>query len=307
MRQSSALFVIITALLVTPVFGYAQNASSNSWAVTAQSRYGITANVTYLVQNGYENKLDIYSRKGVSAAQPTLFYIHGGGWTGGTKETAFMAVVPWLEMGWSVVNVEYRLAKISHAPVAVEDCLCALRWVVGHASEYHLDPSRIVASGDSAGGHLALMTGFTPDTAGLDRECAPNDAKAGIPKVAAVVNWYGITDVADLLDGANRKTYAVTWLGSAPDREEIAKRVSPLTYVRSGLPPVLSIQGNADPTVPYSHSLRLQDALKKAGVDTELITIPGGKHGNFKPEERIRIYDGIRAFLERHGLPSHVE
>lgn len=218
-----------------------------------------------------------------------------------------MSVVPWLEMGWTVVNVEYRLAKISHAPAAVEDCLCALRWVVGHASEYHIDPSRIVASGDSAGGHLALMTGFTPDTAGLDRECPSNDPKVGLPKLAAVVNWYGITDVVDLLDGPNRKTYAVAWLGSAPNREEIARRVSPLTYVRPGLPPVLSVQGDADPTVPYSHSLRLQDALKKAGVDTELITIPGGKHGNFKPEERIRIYDGVRAFLGRHGLPPHVQ
>jgi acetyl esterase/lipase len=275
--------------------------------MTAQSRYQVTPNVTYLVQNGYENKLDIYTRREASGPQPTLFYIHGGGWTGGTKEAAFMAAVPWLEMGWSVVNVEYRLARISHAPAAVEDCLCALKWVVGHASEYHLDASKIVTSGDSAGGHLALMSGVTPDSAGLDRECPSNDPKVGLPKVAAIVNWYGITDVVDLLDGPNRKTYAVAWLGSVPNREEIARRVSPLTYIRPGLPPVLSIQGDADPTVPYSHSLRLQDALQKAGVDHELITIPGGKHGMFKPEERIRIYDGIRAFLEHHGLPSHVQ
>jgi acetyl esterase/lipase len=306
-RQSFTPLPLISALLVLPILSQGQDTSSNSWAVTAQSHYQVTANVTYQVQNGYEDKLDIYSRKDLSSPQPTLFYIHGGGWTGGTKEAAFMSVVPWLEMGWTVVNVEYRLAKISHAPAAVEDCLCALRWVVGHASEYHIDPSRIVASGDSAGGHLALMTGLTPDSAGLDRECPSNDPKVGLPKVAAVVNWYGITDVVDLLDGPDRKTYAVAWLGSTPNREEIARRVSPLTYVRPGLPPVLSIQGDADPTVPYSHSLRLQDALKKAGVDTELITIPGGKHGNFKPEERIRIYDGIRAFLGRHGLPPHVQ
>jgi acetyl esterase/lipase len=305
-RQSYAPFVLLASLLASSVSGFCQNASSGSWAVTAQSRYQVAANVTYQVQNGYENKLDIYSRRDATAPQPTLFYIHGGGWTGGTKEAAFMSVVPWLEMGWSVVNVEYRLAKISHAPAAVEDCLCALRWTVAHAAEYHLDPARIVASGDSAGGHLALMMGFTPDAAGLDRECPPNDPKVGLPKVAAVVNWYGITDVVDLLDGPNRKTYAVTWLGSAPNREEIAKRVSPLTYVRPGLPPVLTIQGDADPTVPYSHSLRLQEALKKASVETELITIPGGKHGMFTPTERIRIYDGIRAFLDRHGLPSHL-
>jgi acetyl esterase/lipase len=305
-RQSIASLLLLAGLLVSSIPGRSQTSSSDSWAVTAQSRYQITPNVTYQIQNGYENKLDIYSRRDASGPQPTLFYIHGGGWTGGTKEAAFMAVVPWLEMGWSVVNVEYRLAKISHAPAAVEDCLCALREVLRHASEYHFDPSRIVVSGDSAGGHLALMVGFTPDSAGLDRECPPNDPKVGLPKVAAIVNWYGITDVVDLLDGPNRKAYAVAWLGSAPNREEIARRVSPLTYVRPGLPPVLSIQGDADPTVPYSHSLRLQEALKKANVDTELITIPGGKHGMFTPAERTRIYQGIRAFLDRHGLPSRV-
>ena len=76
--------------------------------------------------------------------------------TGGTKEGAFMSVVPWLEMGWNVVNVEYRLARISPAPAAVEDCLCALKWVVSHAGEYHIDASKIVVSGDSAGWHLSV-------------------------------------------------------------------------------------------------------------------------------------------------------
>jgi dipeptidyl aminopeptidase/acylaminoacyl peptidase len=73
------------------------------------------------------------------------------------------------------------------------------------------------------------------------------------------------------------------------------------------LPPILSIQGDADPTVPYSHSLRLRDALNKAGVPNELVTIPGGKHGQFTPEERVRIYSAVRAFLEKHGLPAEVK
>ena len=283
------LLTFVTLFVSATAFAQSQNPSSDSWAVTAQSRYQVAPNLTYLVQNGYEDKLDIYQRRNDGRAQPTLFYIHGGGWTGGTKEASFMSVLPWLEMGWTVVNVEYRLARISHAPAAVEDCLCALKWVVSHASEYHIDPTKIVASGDSAGGHLALMSGMTPNEAGLDRNCPTSQADTLLPKVAAIVNWYGITDVVDLLDGPNRKTYAVAWLGSAPNREEIARRVSPLTYVRAGLPPILTIQGDADPTVPYSHSLRLQEALKKAGVDNELITIPGGKHGMFTPEERIRI------------------
>ena len=123
-----------------------------------------------------------------------------------------------------------------------------------------------------------------------------------LPKVAAIINWYGIADVADLLEGPHRQTYAIQWLGSLGNREEIARRVSPLKYVRSGLPPVLSIQGDADPVVPYEHSLRLRDALTKAGVQNELITVPGGGHGNFKPEERTGIYLRIREFLAKNGL-----
>src|SRR5579884_355381 len=303
------LKTLVFASTLTFAVAFAQNAStsSESWAVTAQSHYQVTPNVTYQIQNGYEDKLDIYQRRNATGPQPTLLYIHGGGWTGGTKEAALMSILPWFEMGWTVVNVEYRLARISHAPAAVEDCLCALKWVVAHAPEYHIDASKIVTSGDSAGGHLALMTGMTPPEAGLDRECASNQPETALPKVAAIVNWYGITDVVDLLDGPDRKAYAVTWLGSAPNREEIARRVSPLTYVRPGLPPILSIQGDADPTVPYSHSLRLREALNKAGVPNELITIPGGKHGMFSPEERIHIYAGIRQFLEKHSLPVQVQ
>ena len=71
------------------------------------------------------------------------------------------------------------------------------------------------------------------------------------------------------------KTYAVTWLGSLPNRVEVAARVSPLTYVRAGLPPIISVHGDADPTVPYTHSVRLHEALKKVSVDGELVTVPG--------------------------------
>lgn len=304
-RSFLAASLLALALSAAPVYG--QLSPADTWAATAQSRYQISPNITYLVENNYEDKLDIYRRKDISGPQPTLIYIHGGGWTGGTKEAAFMSALPWLEMGWNLVNVEYRLARVSHAPAAVEDCLCALKWVVAHADEYHIDPSKLVVSGDSAGGHLALMTGMTPDSAGLDRQCPSRDANATLPKVAAIINWYGITDVADLLEGQNRKTYAVAWLASAMNREEIARRVSPLTYVRPGLPPILSIQGDADPTVPYSHSLRLRDALNKANVPNELLTIPGGKHGNFTPDQRVHIYTVIRAFLQKHGLPAEVK
>ena len=301
--RSLLILSLAFGLCLTPAF--AQLSPSETWAATVQNKYAIHPNITYLTANNYEDKLDIYERRDVQAPQPTLIYIHGGGWVGGSKEGVVMEIVPWLEMGWNVVNVEYRLGKVSLGPAAVEDCLCALRWVATHAKDYRIDPARLVVSGGSAGGHLALTTGMIPDSAGLDRECPTSQpASMTLPKVAAIVNWYGITDVADLLDGPNTKSYAVAWLGSLPNRVEIARRVSPLTYVRAGLPPILTIHGDADPTVPYTHAVRLKEALDKAGVPNQLLTIPGGKHGGFTAEERIRIFATIHEFLKQNHLSA---
>ena len=298
MRQSSrrlSLALGICVVSACPAFG-------QGYSTSITTAYRVTPNITYLTANNFEAKLDVYARSDVTTPQPTMIWIHGGGWTGGNKEGATFSLLPYMEMGWNVVNVEYRLAKISLAPAAVEDCLCALRWIIRNAKQYNFDTSRLVVSGGSAGGHLALTTAMIPSSAGLDRECPGTEEL----KVAAVVDWYGITDVADLLDGANMKTYAVQWLGSVPNRVEIAKRVSPLTYVRAGLPSIISIQGDQDPVVPYSHSVRLQDALKKVAVDGQLVTIAGGKHGGFTRAENQRAYEAIKAFLAKHGLPTAV-
>jgi acetyl esterase/lipase len=298
MQTATSFFKAFGAfLIVVPAF-QAQGAESSVFGSQAQVAYRVVPNITYLTANNYDLKLDMYQARGQSTPQATVIYIHGGGWIGGSKETNVLNLLPYFETGWNVVNVEYRLARVSLAPAAVEDCLCALRWVIHNAKEYNVDTSRIVVTGNSAGGHLALTTGMIPASAGLDRQCpGPEELK-----VAAIVNWYGITDVADLLDGQNRKVYAVTWLGSMENRKDIATRVSPLTYVRPGLPPILSIQGDADPTVPYSHSVRLHAALEKAGVPNKLITVPGGLHGNFKPEEYPRLYSEIRDFLFKSNV-----
>jgi acetyl esterase/lipase len=280
----------------------AADQTSSDWAASAVSKYMVFQDITYLTANNFDLKLDIHKRMDLKGPQPTLLYIHGGGWGGGSRSAIESLMMPWYEMGYNVVNVEYRLAKVSPAPAAVEDCLCALKWVASHAQNYGFDVNRIVLSGESSGGHLALTTGMIPASAGLDRECAGMPGGDALPKVAAIVDFYGITDVNDLLEGPNQKTYAVSWLGSATNREEIAKRVSPLTYVRAGLPPILSIQGDADPIVPYSHSVRLQEALEKAGSPHKLITVPGGKHGNFTGPEYIKVYNGIREFLGSYNL-----
>src|SRR5882672_3741546 len=291
--------VLLAALVLGfPAAAAAQLSPSAAWAAHAANQYQVAANVTYLTASNYESKLDVYSRRGATTPQPTVVYFHGGFWAAGSKEGALLSLLPWLEMGWNVVNVEYRLARVAPAPAAVEDCLCALRFLAAQAKTYNIDTARLVVTGESAGGHLALTTGIIPESAGLDRECA---GAQPVPRVAAIINWFGITDVADVVDGPHRANAAMQWMGSLPNREEVARRVSPLTYVRAGLPPILTIHGDNDATVPYPQAVRLHEALAKVNVPNQLLTIPGGRHGQFTPEERLKIFATIREFLAKHG------
>jgi acetyl esterase/lipase len=301
MRKLSMVVCLGLGMVAASAKASIAQVSSAEWAAHAANQYQIFPNITYLTASNYEAKMDIYARRGVTTPQRTIVYFHGGFWAAGNKEGALMSLIPWLEMGWTVVNVEYRLARVALAPAAVEDCLCALRFVAAQAKTYNIDTTRIVLTGESAGGHLTLTTGMIPESAGLDRECAGNTP---VPKVAAMINWFGITDVADVIDGPHKANLAVTWLGSLPNKDEVAKRVSPLTYVRPGLPPILTIHGDMDQLVPYDEAVRLHAALTKAGVINLLLTIPGGRHGNFTPEERTKIFSTIRDFLAKNGLGS---
>ncbi len=268
-------------LLCFALFVWAAAAQMPDWAT-------IHANIPY--DQYKETVLDILQPTAPSKGKrPGVIVIHGGGWTGGTKESQVQPIcLRYVEKGFVVANVEYRLAKAALAPAAVTDALKAAEWFRKHARQYNVDKNRIVVTGGSAGGHLALMVGMTPKSAKLGRPA----------KVAAVVNFYGITDVGDQLEGPNLRKYAVTWLPEQAGRVDLARRVSPMTYVRKDLPPILTLHGDADPTVPYEHGVKLTKALVDIGARAEMITVPGGKHG-FPKEKLDELYPFIFEFLSR--------
>jgi acetyl esterase/lipase len=302
-RCLTGVCTFFTLLLLYSPSAKAQTPSKpGDWAELTSFDYGIDADIAYGVFNNTPVHLDVWHKNSSSGPVPTLVYFHGGGWVFGAKDGAPNLFLPYIERGWNVVNVEYRMAGNSVAPAAVEDSRCALRWVYNNAEKYHFDLSRIVLTGHSAGGHLALITGMLPSGTDLDDEC-PQSTDAPPLKVAAIVNWFGITDVNDLLSGPDRKTYAIAWIGSASNRHEIAKETSPLTYVRPGLPPIITIHGDHDPTVPYPQALRLKAALDQAGVKNELVTIPGGSHGGFSDEQTLRAFREIWKFLDANVPP----
>jgi acetyl esterase/lipase len=262
-------------------------------ALARSADYRIEANVRYSLHP--ETVLDIVQARAPALKnRPGVIVIHGGGWIQGDKESMLEPFcLPFVEHGFVVANVEYRLAASATAPAAVNDVLEAAKWFRDRATDYKVDPNQIIVTGNSAGGHLAMMLGMAPESAGLGPSI----------KIAAIVNFYGISDVPDQLQGPHLQTYAVTWVPEQPYRLDLAKKLSPITYVRKGLPPMLSIHGDADSVVPYQQSVRLTKELKAAGDQAELITVPGGNHG-FPPEEMSKLWPQIFKWLKKHKISS---
>jgi acetyl esterase/lipase len=240
--------------------------------------------------------LDVMYPKAPSAQKrPCVVVFHGGGWVHSDKESTMSALcLPYLEHGFVVCNIEYRQGNNwgrspANAPAAVVDCLKATKWFVDHADKYNMDANKLVSTGASAGGHLALMMGMVTPEANL----------GPVVKVAAIVNCYGPPDVNDLL--ARKTSFAVQWLPEQEGREELATKLSPMTYIRKGLPPILTVQGEKDNTVPVTQNVKMTWALKQAGVDADMIEIPGEGHGPGRtgwPATNKLIFE----WLEKHGF-----
>ncbi len=235
---------------------------------------------------------------------PGVLMFHGGGWIRTSKSTMSSFYNRYLAHGFVVCNAEYRLAdptgqfspENAIAPAAVQDALKAAKWFWDHADEYNVDHSRYVVTGASAGGHLALMVGLCID----DKlgPCNPKDFK-----IAAIVNGYGPADIPDLLQ--RRTSWAVQWLPeSTPNRDLLAKQVSPITYVRKDAPPLLTVQGASDTTVPITQNQHLIEALKATGADAQLHLVPGAAHGFTNatwPDAEKATFDWL---AQHHIIPS---
>ncbi|MFZ0908861.1 MAG: alpha/beta hydrolase [Candidatus Acidiferrales bacterium] len=307
---------ILSALLIVgSVYGQQQTQEldpTTKWATIAENEFHVSFNIIYGKANNVDLRLDVITVGPTSVPRPTLLYFHGGGWLEGTKESTLLYGLPYMAHGMNFINVEYRMAPESLAPAAVEDCRCALHWAYDHAKDYGIDTSKIVVSGHSAGGHLALMTGLLKPTDGFDNSCRrlSDEWRLGTiqdVKVAAIVNFFGPTDLPTLLAPPAPKNFAVRWFGSMPDRMEMAKRVSPITYARPGAPPVLTIMGDKDPILPYAQATSLRDALDHAGVPNELYTVVGAGHGSTTPyawnrQQGLEAQAAVFSFLEKYGI-----
>ena len=240
-------FVRLTFDLAFSWLAFSVTAFCADYQIEANIRYGQYA----------ENVLDIIQSPAPALKnRPGVIVIHGDG---AKERTVEQFCVPLVQHEFVVANLEYRSPISSDAKAAVNDVLEAAQWFHKHAARFKVDPDQILVLGESTGAYLALMLGMTPASADL----------GPVTKISAVINFYGVTDVAGL---------------------------SPIAYVRRGLPPTLTIDGD-------DQSVRLTKALKEADADAELIIVPGSEHG-VDPGEMTKLWPQIFKWLRKRKIGS---
>ena len=230
--------------------------------------------------------------------KPTLLFLHGGGWTSGDKISRSLQVMPFVDKGWCVVTANYRHLDETTLAGITGDARLSLNWIYENAGKYKFDTTRIIVSGESAGGHLALMAGFIAD----DDKFRQGGKQIKRPlKVAGVINWFGVADLS-AASGTWDRAYLKNVVKDTTRTNELLILNSPVTYITAASPPVMTIHGDLDTAAPYAQAGILHDKLNAAGVKNKFLTIPGKKHGNFDPGERTAIFKDIWKFLKEIGV-----
>lgn len=327
-RHSHRAFAFGAVLLLTIRSSAQRLDPLTEWATNTSYTATLHQNIVYQKADSVDLRLDVISGGSVPAGptgRPVVIYFHGGGFVAGAKEGSLLKTLPYLAKGFEVVNVEYRLGSQGQAPAAVEDGRCALHWVVRHAKEYGFDTSKIVVAGESAGGHLALMTGMLSIAAGFDSVCEvpyedwQQDGLKDV-KVAAIVDFFGLIDLPEFLLPPNPqkknaaalpmpRNFVLRWIGDAPNKLELARQMSPLTYVGKDTPPILIVHGEKDAYVPYEQAVLFHQELDKHKIQNRLITIEGGGHGASPPfawsaAQNLRAHEAVFDFLKQVGVLS---
>lgn len=234
----------------------------------------VTSDVEYGRVGDRALLLDLYRPKEMAKSAPGLIFIHGGGWKGGKKEDYRYYANWFAHRGYVVACVSYRLLDEATYPAAVQDVKCAVRWMRANADKYHIDPNKIGVVGGSAGGHLALMIGYSSD----DPDLEGNGGHKGISsRVQAVVDLYGPTDLTT--DFALDKKALLNFIGKPfAEAKELYRQASPIMHVSKDDPPTLILHGTIDQVVPIRQADLLSEKLRDVGVPFVYDRLDGWPH-----------------------------
>lgn len=228
---------------------------------------GLKQDIEFAKSGDVSLKLDAYVPEGAGPFA-TCILVHGGGFTKGDKHTFITPLFePLSKAGFTWFTIDYRLAPDHRWPACADDVAAAIRWVKAHAAEYKVDVKRIALIGESAGGHLVSWAGVTGE---------------GDTRVAAVVPFYAPHDLVVQVKMRNALGGLAGLVGSDEMSDATMKKLaemSPMNFIKPGLPPFLQIHGDKDDKVPHSQSVNFEAKMKAAGNPCETITISGGTHG----------------------------
>lgn len=260
-------------------------------------------------------KLDLYrpQRDATARRSPLVVWVHGGAWRSGSKDN--VPLLRWLDHGFAIASVEYRLSPEAKFPAQVHDIKAAIRFLRARSDELGLDPERFVIAGGSAGGHLAALVGVSSGIAPLEGTTGEQvDAASDTPSdVSAIVSFYGASDLQTILKQSTEYGLSVRvpalqlFLGGQPtELPEVAKLASPVTHVDPTDPPLWLIHGDADPQMPVQQSRQLADLYRQTGLPVDFEVIPGGRHGGeafFAAERLDRIAKGLLEAIAKPQTP----
>jgi acetyl esterase/lipase len=288
----------------------------------------------YKIVDGCEIALDV-CRSDDDIVRPILIFIHGGALIMGSRAWIHPTHIErYTADGFAIVSIDYRLAPETRLAAIVEDLQAAFAWArTDGATRFALDPARVAVVGHSAGGYLALVSGYRVE-----------------PRPRAIVSYYGYGDVAGawysrpdpfycqeprvseaeareavgqrpITDGSGpsaelrhrfylycrqRGLWPREVVGADPDAEPAAfDPFCPVRNVTADYPPTLLLHGDRDTDVPYEQSVLMAARLAEAGVEHELITIRGGGHGFENDRDRPDVaaaVDLAHAFLKRWAV-----
>lgn len=259
-------------------------------AATSSADVTIKSDVVYGHKDGMALVYDVLMPDSANGA--AILFMMSGGWysSWAPPKTRARQFKDMLDAGFTLIPVYHGSAPRYHVPDAYSDVSRAVRHVKLNAVSYGVDVNRIGVTGGSAGGHLSLMLGLDSDTGKNDERDAVMQVDNSVAAVVAYFPPVAFREEESLPVGIVNNVAEEELLSRFPALDydpELVPTVSPILFVDANDPPTLLIHGDEDPLVDVTHSYAIKEKFEKEGVESELIVIPGGKHG-FGGEDAAR-------------------